>query len=208
MRLAIEESVTPHSTEDLAEHLDTLYCCYVDEVDFLATEEPMVTGNTDIDSDVENAEITVSLTRSQREVGEGERQIWIALSEGTELPELASEISDLADRSETICHSYRRTAELPGEDTFSESRMMIEAMGVPWIESGAEFEAEAFASSIVLHGLADYVASEDTVRDAYHSHWHTDNKSHPTTAGCPCISSPFIEEYHNSIRAISPHIWL
>ena len=73
-------------------------------------------------------------------------------------------VSDLADRSEMISHSYRRTTELPSEAAYMESKVMIEAMGVPWVESVAGVEAEAFASSLVLHGFADYVASEDTVR--------------------------------------------
>ena len=40
---------------------------------------------------------------------------------------------------------------------------IIRAMGVPCVETDGPFEAEALAASIVIHGQADFVASEDTV---------------------------------------------
>jgi hypothetical protein len=209
--LFIEEPVASHSPEDLADHLETLYNSYAEELELLATQEPVVarnTGEVGVDSDVESAEMVVSLTRSQREVAEGERNVWTALSEGKGLSELVSGLSDLANRSEMISRSYRRTAELPSEGTFIESKIMIEAMGVPWIESGPDFEAEAFASGLVLHGLADYVGSEDTVRDAYHPKQRIDNNSQPIEPGCPRVPSPYVEEYNISIWAISPNLWL
>lgn len=163
--LSVDEPVFSHSTEDLAEHLQSLYDSYNEGLEPQVAEEPLPTGNMEEFDDVESTEIAVSLTRSQREIAEGEELIWTALSKGQELLDLVPRVSDLADRSEMISHSYRRTAELPSEDAYMESKVMIEAMGVPWVESVAGFEAEAFASSLVLHGFADYVASEDTVRE-------------------------------------------
>lgn len=205
-----EKPVISHSPEDLADHLRTLYNSYSEEVELLATEEPVVPGNMrglDINSDIEGTELAVSLTRSQREVAEGERNVWTALSKGNELSELAPGLSDLANRSELISRSYRRTAELPSENTFVESKVMIEAMGVPWIESEPDFEAEAVASSLVLHGLADYVGSEDTVCDSYDPK-HIDNKFQPIGLGCSRVPSPFVEKYNISVWTINPDIWL
>lgn len=121
-------------------------------------------------------EVSVSLTRSQLSIASAEDQIWASLSaslaipscgdetQSTALAALQSHIGDLALQSEVLSHSYRRTAELPGEETFNEVKMMIEAMGVPWTESTGDIEAEALASGIVKSGRGDYVASEDTVR--------------------------------------------
>jgi len=46
--------------------------------------------------------------------------------------------------------------------TYEESKDILRAMGVPCVESTGPYEAEALASSLVLNGCADYVASEDT----------------------------------------------
>ena len=60
--------------------------------------------------------------------------------------------------------AYQLRSTPPSNETYDECKMMIEAMGVPWIEAPAPYEAEAVASSLVINGIADYVASEDTVR--------------------------------------------
>lgn len=70
----------------------------------------------------------------------------------------------LTNRSEVVADSYQRRMCVPTKNTYSESREILEAMGVPCYEIEGEHEGEALASSLVLRGLADYVVSEDSVR--------------------------------------------
>ncbi|KAG8681610.1 hypothetical protein FRC09_017361 [Ceratobasidium sp. 395] len=58
--------------------------------------------------------------------------------------------------------SLMRRANPPTTATYTESRLILEAMGVPCIESPMHYEAEALASSLVISGLADLVGSEDS----------------------------------------------
>jgi flap endonuclease-1 len=62
-----------------------------------------------------------------------------------------------------MVQSLLRRSNPPTEITYEESKSVLHAMGVPCIESTGPYEAEALASSLVLNGCADYVASEDTV---------------------------------------------
>jgi flap endonuclease-1 len=43
----------------------------------------------------------------------------------------------------------------------------MRALGVPGLDSAGAYEAEALATSLVINGHADYVASEDMVRLTY-----------------------------------------
>lgn len=73
-------------------------------------------------------------------------------------------LADLTQRSEVLAESYQKRSSPPPPEAYHESRMLIEAMGVPCIESRAPYEAEGVAASLVRHGRAHLVASEDTVR--------------------------------------------
>jgi flap endonuclease-1 len=73
-------------------------------------------------------------------------------------------LADLTQTSNVMFESYQRRTNPPTTQTYEDSKSIIQAMGVPCIDAVGPFEAEALASSIVLSGLADYVASEDTVR--------------------------------------------
>ena len=70
----------------------------------------------------------------------------------------------LADRSHTISDSFRRRTNFPNSDTtYRESKEILTVISIPCIDVIGSIEGEALASSIVLRGLDDYVASEDTV---------------------------------------------
>lgn len=72
--------------------------------------------------------------------------------------------AQLEEQSGRMATSLLRSSRPPTALTYAESRLILEAMGVPCIQSYVPFEAEALASSLVLNGLADFVGSEDTVR--------------------------------------------
>ncbi len=73
------------------------------------------------------------------------------------------DLDSLTAKSFAMSESYRRRTNPPTSQTYQECKEILTAMGVPVIEPEGAFEAEALAASMVLHGLADYVASEDTV---------------------------------------------
>ncbi|KAG1753635.1 PIN domain-like protein [Suillus paluster] len=97
------------------------------------------------------------MSRSQLQMTIEEGQIWNTLADA---PETA--LAMLAEKSGVMSESYARRSNAPTTRTYEESKEMLRAMGVPCIESEGPFEAEALASSLVIHGVADYVASEDT----------------------------------------------
>lgn len=72
-------------------------------------------------------------------------------------------LNGLAERSQSLSLSYEKRSKPPTPKTYSESKLILEALGIPCITCQGPYEAEALASSLVLHGHADYVASEDTV---------------------------------------------
>jgi len=76
----------------------------------------------------------------------------------------AANLASLAEKSSLMSESYQRRTNPPTMQTYDECKEILQAMGVPCIESAGTFEGEALASSLVINGLADYVASEDTVR--------------------------------------------
>ena len=69
-------------------------------------------------------------------------------------------LPELEQKSRNILRSYERRKP-PTEQTYEDSKTLLRAMGVPYLECPAPFEGEAMAASLVKHGLADYVASED-----------------------------------------------
>ncbi|KAG7091157.1 hypothetical protein E1B28_010210 [Marasmius oreades] len=71
-------------------------------------------------------------------------------------------LTTLTKKSDLLSESYKRRAHPPTPKHYTQVKELIRAMGVPCIDSKGPFEAEALASSIVLNGFADYVASEDT----------------------------------------------
>lgn len=72
-------------------------------------------------------------------------------------------LAHLLQRSKTLVDGYKLRAFRPTEETYTECKMMLEALGIPCIEARGAFEAEGLAAALVRRGLAHYVASEDTV---------------------------------------------
>lgn len=82
--------------------------------------------------------------------------------EGIESPH--HQLETLVDKSSVMADMYERRTNVPTQETYSQARQILKALGIPCIEVVDAYEAEALASSMVLAGLADYVVSEDTVR--------------------------------------------
>lgn len=148
----ILDSIPP--TEDVLSALSSLYQEYRNCVAQVTSLPPAV--EVPESPDETRAEYIMSKSQLQLTIEEG--QIWDTL---VDVP--VTTLAMLAERSNTISESYARRSNPPTVQTYEESREILRAMGVPCIESEGPFEAEALASSLVIHGVADYVASEDTV---------------------------------------------
>ncbi|CAE6423436.1 unnamed protein product [Rhizoctonia solani] len=77
-------------------------------------------------------------------------------------PSISERSAKLEEQSGIMAASLARRANPPTALTYAESRLILEAMGIPCIQSYLPYEAEALACGLVLHGLADFVGSEDT----------------------------------------------
>ena len=116
----------------------------------------------------DEAQTVHAMSKRQNELTFEESNFWEHLSDA-EVSKLGAdavehELAALAEKSNVISQSYERRTHPPTAETYEESKEILRAMGVPCLESTGPFEAEALASSLVIHGYADYVASEDTVR--------------------------------------------
>jgi flap endonuclease-1 len=113
------------------------------------------------------------MTKAQHQLTVEEHNLWnqLATSLASPPPVLSDlvedELDDLVDRSHTMRASFQRRTNFPNSGTYRESKEILTAMGIPCIDATGAVEGEALASSIVLRGLADYVASEDTVGSAF-----------------------------------------
>lgn len=112
----------------------------------------------------EDVQVEVIMTKAQLQLTIEEGHFWEGLVADAETPEKSDlTLATLSHSSSMMYDSYQRRTNTPTARNYEECREIIQAMGVPCINS-AGVEAEALASSLVLNGLADYVASEDTVR--------------------------------------------
>jgi len=127
-----------------------------------------ITGNGyDVGSPLEDVQRPGDDSISEEAIGDEGNSV--ALDPGHE-PTTASvsgiseeALLSLAQKSSLMSESYKRSAHPPTTQTYDECKELLSAMGVPCIEATGAYEAEAVASSLVLNGHADYVASEDTV---------------------------------------------
>ncbi|OCB88724.1 PIN domain-like protein [Sanghuangporus baumii] len=111
---------------------------------------------------------------SPEEVSESRKQLSLSYDENllwNKIPSLIAHprflrtpplLVNLLQRCKILCESYKKRASPPTEETYKESRMILEALGVPCIESRGQYEAEGLAAALVRRGLAHFVASEDT----------------------------------------------
>ncbi|KAH9060626.1 PIN domain-like protein [Lactarius vividus] len=116
-------------------------------------------------TDTQVAHTAMSKTQYQLTVEEG--KLWEKLTDPEGVPdheELSTEtiLASLREKSCFMVESLLRRSNPPTEITYEESKSVLHAMGVPCIDTTGPYEAEAVASSLVLNGSADYVASEDT----------------------------------------------
>jgi flap endonuclease-1 len=148
----IMDSVPP--AEDVISALSSLYQEYRDCVARITS----LPSTMEIPESPDETRAEYIMSRSQLQMTIEEGRIWDALADA---PETA--LASLAEKSGVLSESYARRSSPPTTQTYEESKEILRAMGVPCIESEGPFEAEALASSLVIHGIADYVASEDTV---------------------------------------------
>ena len=115
----------------------------------------------------DETEVTQELSQAQRQLVREEEGIWKRLSEVTSEEGTEGDVSFLAreleDKSAKILTSYERRNNPPTSEVYDQSRIILQAMGVPCVNAKGGIEGEALAAAIVRDGLADYVASEDTV---------------------------------------------
>ena len=119
--------------------------------------------------DPADTHVQAAMSKTQYQLTLEEGKLWEKLTnsdEAVDLDESPTEVilASLREKSSAMVQSYHRRNNPPTEITYGESKNILQAMGVPCIESTGPYEAEALASSLVLNGCADYVASEDTVR--------------------------------------------
>ena len=160
------EEVLDLSPSEIAKHIALLFLDYRQSISQLASlpqsisETPLPVRQITVDSDT-SAELFMSKAQYQLTIEEG--QLWSKILTPQVQPITDMAVDDLAQKSSIMSASYMRRTAQPSSKTYDESKEILQAMGIPCVESNGPFEAEALASAIVRRGWADYVASEDTV---------------------------------------------
>jgi flap endonuclease-1 len=151
--------------DDVPNMLASLYLDYRRTKSKLATlptpTVPSMSTPIGADPDVQ-ADVVMSKAQLQLTVEEG--RFWEGLfwdAESTRFSE--STLATLTRTSSVMYDSYQKRTNTPTARNYDECREIIQAMGILCIDASG-VEAEALASSLVMNGFADYVASEDTVR--------------------------------------------
>jgi len=173
-RLEANYSIPLPDPKDIPSALASLYFQFRQSLPKLAslpaTAPAATTGETISEQEkaaLQHEALTVhAMSKRQNELTTEEGELWDHLSEARPSERITdgagNQLATLAEKSNVIAQSYERRTHPPTTETYEESKEILRAMGVPCIESTGPFEAEALASSLVLHGHADYVASEDT----------------------------------------------
>lgn len=164
-----------HATKELLVNLAALYADYqrsiskVKSVAFPTAVSSAMPIGSSAEAEEERIEHTMSRTQAALTIAEG--KIWAEINRFGTFSEidvlhagLQKGVADLESKSGTMSASLERRVNAPNTQTYEECKEILMAMGTPCIESTGAYEAEALASSLVVHGHADYVASEDTVR--------------------------------------------
>ncbi|KZT25702.1 PIN domain-like protein [Neolentinus lepideus HHB14362 ss-1] len=142
---------------------DALAVLYLDYRRSIPALHSLVSTPAPAPTDAGEAQADWSMSKSQHQLMLDEGKVWqhLAQTDGENLDDEQSLLS-LAERSSLVSQSYERRINPPTAETYEECKLILRAMGVPCIDTSGPFEAEALASSLVLQGHADYVASEDT----------------------------------------------
>ncbi|RDX47303.1 PIN domain-like protein [Lentinus brumalis] len=162
-------------TEPMAESVSQLYeeyCRSIPQLETLSVTTsadaslPKSAAGTVPEEELDTAKAEYDLSKSQHGLLREEAALWIELAESVKADNMAESLDHLAQaleaKSNVLSESYIRRTHPPTTETYEESKSILRAMGIPCIEPAGPFEAEALAASLVLHGHADYVASEDT----------------------------------------------
>lgn len=148
----------------LAEQLNLLHLNYKATTAKLASIPALQDGVSAIPG-----ETTQTMTKTQYQLTCEEGKLWeyvanaqkSLMSGGSDVTQ--QELDSMLNRSYAMTTSFRRRNNTPTSTTYSESKEILGAMGILCIDATGAVEGEALASSIVLSGHADYVATEDTV---------------------------------------------
>ena len=154
----------------------------------------------------DETKVTQELSQAQRRLVTEEECIWRRLSEATSEVGIEGDVSWLAreieDKSAKILTSYERRNNPPTKEVYDQSRVILQAMGVPCINTKGGVEGEALAAAIVRDGFADYVASEDTVSFPP-SLWHPRRLTDET--GCTGLRCTSPSQCHQRRRTSHAH---
>ncbi|KAF8190328.1 PIN domain-like protein [Mycena galopus ATCC 62051] len=128
------------------------------------TPAPSLDAARSTSDDQREARVAYSMTKGQTQLMTDEARLWEELAAPTSAAdeEVEEQVAELSYRAHIMSESYERRNNPPTTQTYDESKELLRAMGVPCIDTTGTFEAEALASSLVINGFADYVASEDT----------------------------------------------
>ncbi|KAL0072572.1 hypothetical protein AAF712_000335 [Marasmius tenuissimus] len=157
-----EPSPYPGSVEDIPGLLVSLYHEYRNSIPQVRSVSRASRGIKSPDTEVEDVEYEMSKTQQQLTKDEGEFWNSLTVSGSSDYDSPSTLLATLKDRSFILSESYKRRAQPPTSRNYAEAKEIIKAMGVPCVDVEGSFEAEAVASSLVLNGVADFVASEDT----------------------------------------------
>ena len=156
-----------HSSTPVSSMLATLYSSFLASVQQMGTLLSPRTVLPRPGEQDDETKVTQELSQAQRRLVMEEESIWKQLSEVARGEETEGGVSFLAreleDKSTKIVTSYERRNNPPTRKVYTQCRTILRAMGVPCIDTKGGVEGEALAAAIVQDGLADYVASEDTV---------------------------------------------
>lgn len=153
------------SSDELASSLSSLYMEYrqsIPQLESMPHPASITPPHGTDDPAVTREEYAMSKTQLQLTTDEG--KFWQQLAEHGSREDTQVAITALTQKSSIISESYERRTNPPSVETYEECKAILHAMGVPCIDTSGPYEAEALACSLVIHGYADYVASEDTVK--------------------------------------------
>ncbi|KAG7448688.1 PIN domain-like protein [Guyanagaster necrorhizus] len=148
--------------EMVADSLISLFHNFRNSVSKLASINKASPEEAPIDESEERTE--VFMTKGQYELILEEGKVWdnMGAVEESEEFSMEDEVFKIYQKSTVMFESYARRTRPPTVQNYLECREILEAMGIACVESDGPYEAEALACTLVSHGLADYVASEDT----------------------------------------------
>ncbi|KAF8155636.1 PIN domain-like protein [Crassisporium funariophilum] len=171
----VSEEITQLASSDtVASLFKSMYLNYkasVAKVVSLTSQSPDRTSATLPSTDDEEDRVEQSATKAQHQLTLEEGDVWkgIAaplLTDTLDTVEMSASLVDDLDslvyKSQMMSTSFQRRINAPTAQTYKESQEILLAMGFPCIKATGAVEAEALASSLVLSGVADYVATEDT----------------------------------------------